>query len=286
MITDYDYSRIDNYEELRKIQLVQIEILKYIDEYCTKNDIKYSIAYGTILGAVRHGGFIPWDDDLDICMPRGDYEKFISLWKDTDKYILQNHNTDLDFTQSFTKIRKKNTAFVQKTDLGLDFHKGIFVDIFPFDKVPDNMIKKKIQSINVLFYNLYTRGYAPQKNGTIVRFISQMILKLTPKKNYLKKSKKYLSKICKYNDNIKLKYVDVSVTNTMNMYYDNDIFDNMKKIKFENLHVTVINKSKDFLKIRYGDYMKLPPVSEQTWYHHPIYISFDNEYIEGQESNE
>lgn len=278
MTTDYDYSKIENYDELRNLQLVQLEMLDYVDKFCSENELKYSIAYGTILGAVRHGGFIPWDDDLDICMPREDYEKFISLWKDTDKYLLQNHNTDLDFTQSFTKIRKKGTAFVQKGDIGADYHKGIFIDIFPFDKVPDNAIRKKIQGLNVLFYNLYTRGYAPKKNGTIVRLVSQFILRITPGKKYYKKSKKYLSKICKYNDDKKLKYVDVSVTNTMNMYYDNDIFDDMQKIKFENLSVNVMNKYRDFLKICYGDYMKLPPESEQTWYHHPILIDFEHNY--------
>ena len=278
MTTDYDYSKIENYDELRNLQLVQLEMLDYVDKFCSENELKYSIAYGTILGAVRHGGFIPWDDDLDICMPREDYEKFISLWKDTDKYLLQNHNTDLDFTQSFTKIRKKGTAFVQKGDIGADYHKGIFIDIFPFDKVPDNAIRKKIQSLNVLFYNLYTRGYASKKNGTIVRLVSQFILWITPRKNYYKKSKQYLSKICKYNDDKKLKYVYVSVTNTMNMYYDNDIFDNMQRIQFENLSVNVMNKYRDFLKIRYGDYMKLPPESEQTWYHHPILIDFEHNY--------
>ncbi|MDD6988281.1 phosphorylcholine transferase LicD [Ruminococcus sp.] len=286
MITSYDYSKIENYEELRKLQLVQVEILKYIDEFCIKNELRYSIAYGTILGAVRHGGFIPWDDDLDICMPREDYEKFIKLWKDTDKYLLQDHNTNPDFTQSFTKIRKKNTAFVQKTDIGLDYHKGIFVDVFPFDKVPESAIKRKIQSVNVMFYNLYMRGYAPTKSGTLVRAVSKLILKLTPRSKYLKKSNKYLSKICKYNDNKNLKYVDASVTSTMHMYYDNDIFDNMKRITFENIEVFALNKRNDFLEIQYGDYMKFPPESEQTWYHHPIYISFDNEYTEGQNKNE
>lgn len=280
MITDYDYSKIKNYDKLRNLQLVQVEILKYVDEFCVKNQLRYSIAYGTVLGAVRHGGFIPWDDDLDICMPREDYEKFISLWKNNDKYILQNHNTNPDFSQSFTKIRKKNTAFVQKTDIGLDYHKGVFVDVFPFDKVPDSAIKRKIQSINVMFYNLYTRGYLPPKSGTLVRIVSQIILKLTPRKKYLNKSNNYLSKICKYNDNTKLKYADMSTIDAMNKYYDNDIFDNMKKIKFENLYVTVMNKYEDFLKIRYGDYMKLPPESEQTWYHNPVYISFDDEYEE------
>lgn len=278
MITDYDYSKIENYEELRKLQLVQMEILKYIDEFCIKNKLRYSIAYGTILGAVRHGGFIPWDDDLDICMPREDYEKFIKLWKDTDKYLLQNHNTNPDFTQSFTKIRKKNTAFVQEADIGLDYHKGIFVDVFPFDKVPESAIKRKSQSVNVMFYNLYMRGYPPTKSGILVRTASKLILKLTPRSKYLKKSNKYLSKICKYNYDETFKYFDASTAKTLHMYHDNDIFDNMKRINFENIEVFILNKLDHFLEICYGDYMKLPPESEQTWFHHPVVIDFEHNY--------
>lgn len=280
MITNYDYSKIENYDVLRKLQLTQLEILKVVDDFCSKNNIRYSIAYGTILGAVRHGGFIPWDDDLDICMPRADYDKFISLWRDTDEYLLQNHDTNLDFTQSFTKIRKRNTAFVLKTDLGFDFHKGIFLDIFPFDKVPHNKLKRNMQIINVVLYNLFTRGYAPNKNGAVVKCVSNIILKLTPKSRYYKLSKKYLKKICKYNKYSNLKFADMSVINTMRMYYDEDIFDNMKKIKFEDSEFNVLNKFKYFLSIRYGDYMAFPPEEEQTWYHHPVHISFDKEYEE------
>lgn len=282
MITDYNYSKIEDYDKLRKLQLIQIEILKYIDEFCIKNKLRYSIAYGTLLGAVRHGGFIPWDDDLDICMPRTDYEKLIELWKDTDEYVLQNHYTNPDFAQSFTKIRKKGTAFVQKNDVGLSYHKGIFIDIFPFDKVPASEFKRKIQFIDVMFYNLYTRGYAPSKSGVIVKTVSKIILKITPKKKYLEKSKKFLSKICKNNSDKNLKYVDVSVIDTMHRYYDNDIFDNMQRIKFENISVPVINKYEESLKMHYGDYMRLPPESEQTWYHNPVFISFDHEYKEGK----
>lgn len=135
-----------------------------------------------------------------------------------------------------------------------------------------------------MFYNLYTRGYVPQKSNVLIRTASKIILNLSAKNKYLEKSKKYLSKICRYNDDKNLKYVDVSVTDTMHMYYDNDIFDNMKRIKFENIEVCVMNKYIDFLKTQYGDYTKLPPESEQTWYHHPIYLSFDNEYIEGQKN--
>lgn len=118
----YDVSTIQYYDKLKKLQLTQLEMLKYVDSFCKVNGINYSIAYGTVLGAVRHKGFIPWDKDLDICMPRDDYNKFIELWKDTDTYLLQNHNTDNDFLQSFTKIRKKNTAFVQEVDLNCNYH--------------------------------------------------------------------------------------------------------------------------------------------------------------------
>lgn len=277
MITNYDYSKIENYEELRKLQLVQLDILNVIDDFCVKNNIKYSIAYGTILGAVRHGGFIPWDDDLDICMLREDYDKFIELWKDSDEYILQNHNTDRDFTQSFTKIRKTNTSFVQKSDIGKNFHKGIFVDIFPFDRVPAKKWQQKKQFIDVMLYNLFVREYVPENNGKLLKFGSKIILKLSRKSRLPQKAQKYLKKVCKYNHNKNLQLADMSVINTMSMYYDKDLLDKIVDIDFENKKVKVLKEYQNYLKIRYGDYMKLPPENEQTWYHHPVLIDFDKE---------
>ena len=96
--------------KLRKLQLIQTEMLEVVDVFCKKHNIPYSLYAGTLLGAVRHQGFIPWDDDLDICMSRENYNRFIELWtKEKPKgYILQNKETDPEFTQSFTKIRKEN----------------------------------------------------------------------------------------------------------------------------------------------------------------------------------
>lgn len=280
MITNYDVSKIENYEELRKLQLTQLEILKFVSEFCDKNNLKYSIAYGTLLGAVRHGGFIPWDDDLDICMPREDYNKFIELWKDTDMYLLQNHDTEPEFTQSFTKIRKKNTAFIQTTDLGLNYHKGIFIDIFPFDKVPDSKIKKMTQFFDATLFNLYTRGYIPAKSNVAIRLISKFFLAITPKKSYMKKAKKYLNKISKYSKCENLSYADMSCFGGITRYHDKDIFCNMNKIKFEDSEFSVFNNYIECLAFYYGDYMKLPPEKEQTWFHHPICIDFEKEYGE------
>lgn len=278
MITDYDYSKIENYEELRKLQLVQLEILKYVDDFCTKNKLRYSIAYGTLIGAVRHSGFIPWDDDLDICMPREDYEKFISLWKDTDKYILQNHDTDREFPQGFTKIRKNNTAFIQKTDLNKEYHKGIFIDIFPYDRVPNGKIKQKIQMLHAMFYQLYNRGYAPSDNGLIYNFCCKLILFFVPKKKYYNKSKHHLKCVCKYNNDNSLSLFSISSFFSMHRYYPSDAFDNIIKMKFEDTYVSAFKDYDIILSKFYGDYMKLPPESEQNWYHHPILIDFNKNY--------
>ena len=100
--------------QLRKLQLTQLGILKDVDSFCKKYGIRYSLYGGTLIGAVRHQGFIPWDDDLDICMARDDYNKFIELWESIkpNGYILQNKDNTPLFTQSFTKIRKEHTTFL------------------------------------------------------------------------------------------------------------------------------------------------------------------------------
>jgi len=100
---------------LRKLQLTQLEILKVFDRFCREHDLKYSLYAGSLLGAVRHQGFIPWDDDLDVCMPRADYDRFIQCWteKPVEGYVLQNKENSRYFVQSFTKLRKDHTTFLQ-----------------------------------------------------------------------------------------------------------------------------------------------------------------------------
>lgn len=268
---------IPDYDVLRKLQLTQLEILKYVNDFCLNNNIRYSIAYGTALGAVRHKGFIPWDDDMDICMLREDYNKFLSLWKDSDDYILQNNETNSDFTQTFSKIRKRNTSFVQKNDVGKSFHKGIFIDIFPFDRKPVGKLKQIDQKINVMLFQLYFRGYVPETNGTILKLGSAVLLKIHRKNSYSKLAEKHLQKAIRYNDDKTLPVFDTCTFAGMKKQYDNNLFDDIEYIDFENCKLPIFKSYVNFLKTCYGDYMKLPPKEEQTWFHHPLLVDFENE---------
>ena len=127
-------------DTIDKVQIVECEIMQVIDSICRKHNLTYFAIGGTALGAVRHQGFIPWDDDIDIGMPRKDYESFLKYAREElpRAYFLQNFFTEKKSPFYFTKIRKNDTKFVEFYLKDEDIHQGIFVDIFPFDNVPTN----------------------------------------------------------------------------------------------------------------------------------------------------
>ena len=143
-----DYSRYNGEgTALRKAQIREVEILIEIDRICRKHDIKYWINFGTLLGAVRHKGFIPWDDDLDICMLSKDYKKFLEIASDElpEWLFIQNKSTDPSYRRSICKVRDLNSFFVEQyDDFSAPYKKGIFIDIFEmieYPKVSRNTLK-------------------------------------------------------------------------------------------------------------------------------------------------
>ena len=137
--------------ELRNAQLRMVEMLRFIDEFCKTNGINYWLSSGTCLGAVRHGGFIPWDDDLDIEMLRKDYLKFEKKFKETEKYVLQTHKNDKYYDIPFAKLRDKHTQVYKS----LYKYKGVFIDIFSLEKmnVKTSLFASYMRRIPLLCYN-------------------------------------------------------------------------------------------------------------------------------------
>ncbi len=141
-------------ETLRKCQLLQLKISEEIVRICKANDISYLLIAGTLLGAVRHKGFIPWDDDMDIGMKRDDYNRFIEVAKYQlgKEFFLQSWDNEKEYASPFIKIRLNNTLFVEKNSEKANIHKGIYVDIFPFDNIPDNFFLAMLQKLNTIYY--------------------------------------------------------------------------------------------------------------------------------------
>jgi len=275
MVTKFDI------ETQHRLWDVEMEILDVIDKVCRENDIKYSLAYGTMLGAVRHKGFIPWDDDLDIWMLREDYNRFIEVWEKSDikGYYLLSQDKAEEFATNFIKIRKDNTAFVSEGEEHRNFHHGIFVDIFPLDSIAPTSSGEKWQRINSLFSMLYTRSFASDHDGKIMYWGSKFLLGIVPRKCYKTLRHFFNKRVQKYNGNSEAKKVACFVTaGASHRHYHKEWILDIKEISFEGKRYLCNVDTDSILKVVYKDYMQLPPEEDRVWKHHPSIIDFDNEF--------
>ena len=133
-------------KNIRELQLVELEILKEFVRICEKYQLQYYITAGTLLGAVRHKGFIPWDDDIDMVMPRADFDKLAGVCQESlsKDYFYQDWHTERNYPFYFAKIRKNNTEVCEENLIDIQMNKGIYIDIFPLDKCPDGRFSGRI----------------------------------------------------------------------------------------------------------------------------------------------
>ena len=223
---------------LRDIQLANLALLKELAYVCEKNNFKYILDAGTLLGAVRHSRFIPWDDDIDILMFREDYEKIVSTFKNTTRNsdIYAEYHRDKDTnSQYFIKIKHKKCPF-----LG--------VDIFPLDSYGKHLsLKEQLIATNKICKIL--KHLKKEINPNISNKETKTILTKTMKEKILLSSA---------NENGDFVYGVDFAHKLKNWFLDRDIVLPLRKIKFENSKYTTVNKPKEFLKNIYGDYMKYP----------------------------
>ena len=262
-------------ENIRDKQNLMLPVMVFIDKLCREHNLRYSLAYGTLIGAIRHKGFIPWDDDVDIIMPADDYDKFISICKSQlgAKYLMQNKDNSDDFTQNFTKIRKKNTTFIHsENEKRYKYHKGIFVDVFPGYRVPKNKLLRKLQYILCAFNLLYAREFS--KSVGVKGMIEKILL--TRSHIFRIKAYSFTDKIIKKISSSSTKTIGWVFPNTIEWakkIYPTDMFENMERISFHNEEFMAVNDTDRILRMDYGDYWKLPPESERVLKHHPIIVS-------------
>lgn len=268
-------------EQIKNVWAVEQEILDVIDQVCRENQLRYSLAYGTLIGAVRHKGFIPWDDDIDLAMPREDYEKLLAIWEDAAPagYLLQNTRTDADFTQTFTKIRKDHTTFLQDEDEARKhYHKGVFVDIFPFDRVAPEGMSRRVQYVASAVNLLYSRGFTSGSGG-MVGMAERILIRMPGgmKRKLKAWAERYIQR---WEGQEECLLFSPSTIQSARCYYPERLFDAMGTIRFCGKNYMCAEDWDAFLRADYGDYMQLPPESERVWTHHPLIIDFTHNYEE------
>ncbi len=281
-----------NEKELKRIQSMEMGILKDFMKICDENGLKYFAVAGTGIGAIRHGGFIPWDDDIDVALPRSDYEKFIELVKQqmSDKYYVLNAEEDHNFPLMTTRLCIKGTKFVEKPLKNIKCDLGIFLDIYAYDNYPDNNFLFFIQRWSAWFFSklLILRSipepviFQTGLLGAVIKLICRMVHNGM---DFLRIDKRALYRKCKsictrYNNTETKRFGYPCDTNpNTNVLYKSRTFP-CRKWKFEDVELNFPRDMKGMLRNFYGDtYMELPPVEKRKT-HFPYILDFgDGERI-------
>ena len=249
-------------DELKKIQK---EILDEVVKFCEENNIRYFLAYGTMLGAIRHKGYIPWDDDIDIHMPRPDYEKFIELYnkKSDSDYQIVTHELDRRYEVPFAKIFRKGTIvneFFYKQSVF-----GVYVDIFPLDG-----IKSKWQAYicGQCIRFMYIKTMIFCNRQTLARkarlFITKMIL-LPFSSHFILKTMRRIA--TRYNYEESKQVCSFGSRTAMKEILPREVFDNYITVSFEGSEYRAPEGYDKYLKQKYGNYMQLPPKEKKVSSH-------------------
>lgn len=256
-------------EMCKQLQRIELEMLLEVDRICKKNGIKYTIIGGTLLGAVRHGGFIPWDDDADVAMLRTEYDKFCEICEkelDVSRFYFQTMDNTIGYRWGYAKLRRKNTLFLRENQEEMEYEQGIFLDIFPIDGTPDNAILRVFHDFSCFCVRkvLWAAVGRKSEKNNLLRIIYELLF-LIPEKIVKKMYKKL---ILKRGDKTKIvRTLTFPAPKELRGYY-RKWFSETAPIVFEG---NVFEGVKDFngwLCYEFGDYMKIPPVEKRKT--HPV----------------
>ncbi len=273
-------------EQRQKIRAVSKETLREFIRICEKHNLTYFVAFGTAIGVVRHGGFIPWDDDMDVVMPRKDYDRFIEIAKDEMDESFEIYGAALQkCVQGFyLQMFKKGTIFMTKTNQKWKIHPGIKLDIIPYDCVPDDMNERKayynkIKTLNRL-YIIRNVKYPYMEGNSLSTVLTRAACVVV---YYgMKLFGPSIDKIVKKYTELQVMYEGKTKNRTMIdegnpdkwIINDDEIFP-LTEALFEDIMIKLPAKNHEILTRQYGDYMTPPPISEQTG-HNLAEIGFTN----------
>ena len=266
--------------ELNDLQKVQLDILRELDRVCNENELKYYLAFGTCLGALRHKGFIPWDDDIDVLMSYEDAKKLLKIRrKFKKKYFLQSKETDPNYESIALRLRDSETTLIEKEDKDLDINHGIYVDIYPFYNAPISKIGLLINIWRSYLLKILVAGREPYNHGVVMKYATRVVLWLFRNSNK-KRIIRYLEhKLAEVKEGKEiLDYYGQDITLFSAITYPIEWFGEPKKVLFEGEYFNAATEPEKYMTRRYRDYMKLPPKEDQVKHHSYVYMNAHKSY--------
>lgn len=272
-------------QELKELQNKCLEITLVFKEFCERHNLLFYFCGGCCIGTLRHKGFVPWDDDIDVFMPRKDYEKLCELWDqemDTKKYKLSRTSKEHFLRSQLTAITDEDTTFIKERQMDLDMAHGIRLEVLPLDGCPSSRFKRKMQLLWGLAYQIYINQEAPTSKGKLLYAIGKMMLFFAPgwKNRYRmamlceRHMTKYPIEECDYITELCVRY------NYMVNEYPKEIFASAVYKEFEGYQMPIPVGYDTYLKMAFGDYMELPPEDKQVPSHDGVYVDVNRGYKE------
>lgn len=272
-------------DNLKELQCKELEILQFFDQFCRKHNLTYYLAGGCLIGAERHAGFIPWDDDIDIFMPRPHYEYLSKEFNNevsADKYVFCRTSFNYNYHDAGASIRDPNTTFINSHSINEDICHGVGIEIMPLDGCPNSSLKRAWQLFNASLFSLFNVQRLPDNKGKTLRTITKFVYWIVPFKHIRfliwKASERQMSKYnwdeCDYITEL------IGAIHGMLIKHPKSDFSFMLYKDFEGSKYPVMNGYKNYLRKVWGDYMSLPPVAERHVKHNAVKIDLQKSYKE------
>lgn len=266
-----------------ELQQKMLEILLYFDGFCRENGLMYYLCGGGLIGAVRHHGFIPWDDDIDLFMPREDYERLANIWADkanTSRYAYCRTDREHVYHDGGASIRDINTTEINRHSVDEDICHGIAMEIMPIDGCPRSRIRRAVQLYNAFLFGLFNVQRLPDNKGGLIRTVSGIMYRLvkSPERRYRiwKRAEKRMSRY-RWEDCSEVTELIGSIKGMLLRHPKKD-FDHVVYLDFEGHQVPVMAGYHEYLTKIWGDYMQLPPVEQRVAKHNTVCISTTEPY--------
>ena len=256
---------------LRSLQRAELELLKEADRICGKCGIHYNIIAGTLLGAVRHGGFIPWDDDTDIALLRPEYERFreaVRTELDTERFLSQDMEETPGYRWGYGKLRLKDSLFLREYQEEMPYHQGVFLDVFPLDPVPASLAGRTLMNFRCFclrkaLWSKVGRKAAPK---AAMRAWYGLLSRI-PEEALRRRMRGLIRETKRYADSPWVRIL-MFPTPTKDWGYLRRWYEHSKPTVFEGMEFSGIAEADEYLTFKYGDYRTPPPESGRKT--HPV----------------